>query len=34
MAPQDFENLLAFLEGTPEARSLTRNLTVKEMRRK
>ena len=35
MAPQDFENLLAFLEETPEViRSLTENLPVRELRRK
>ena len=35
MAPQDFENLLAFLEETPEViRLLTKNLPVTELRRK
>lgn len=35
MAPQDFENLLAFLEGTPGViRSLAGNLPVSELRRK
>ena len=35
MAPQDFENLLTFLEETPEViRSLTENLTVRELGRK
>lgn len=35
MAPQDFQNLLAFLEETPEVvRSLTENLTAKELMRK
>jgi len=35
MAPQDFENLLAFLEETPEVvRSLTENLSAKELTRK
>jgi hypothetical protein len=35
MAPQDFENLLAFLEETPEViRSLSENLRVRELRRK
>jgi hypothetical protein len=35
LAPPDFENLLAFLEETPEViRSLTENLPVRELRRK
>ena len=35
MGPQDFQNLLAFLEETPEVvRSLTENLTAKELMKK